>query len=81
MKIDYTVHSVATEKVPVKAMMGEREVSALVDGLTVELVGGDGVHGHTFRFVPTSDEDMQAHRDLFMVGNKVVATFDAAPAA
>lgn len=75
MKIDYVVHSAVVERVPVTAMIGDRQVEALVDGLTIELVGGDSDHGHTFRFVPHGAEDMAEHRAMFTIGNKVTATF------
>jgi hypothetical protein len=77
-QIDYTVHSAVVEKVPVTASYNGQEISALVDGLTVELVSnGDMEHGHTFRFVPKGDEDLQAHRDMFAVGKKLRATFES----
>lgn len=73
--LEYTVHSVTTEKVPVETEYRGKPISALVDGLTVELVN-DG-HGHTFRFVPEGDEDLQAHQAIFQVGKKVHVTFEA----
>lgn len=81
MKIEYVVHSAVVERVPVTATIADRQVEALVDGLTVELVGGDSNHGHTFRFVPHGAEDMAEHKAMFKVGNKVTATFTAGDVA
>lgn len=77
--IEYTVHSAAVDKIEVETMFRDRPTTALVDGLTVELVGAgehDG-HGHTFRFVPVGEEEMTAHKDLFVVGNHIRVTFEA----
>lgn len=75
MKMRYTVHSVVQERVPVVAHLNGVPVDAHVPGLTVELVGGDAEHGHTFRFIPKDADDMQAHRDLFQPGAVVQADF------
>lgn len=83
MKVEYVVHSVATEPVQVRAMVGEHEVSAMVQGLTVELLGkgGHSSHGHTFRFVPMGDEAMAEHKAVFAVGNAVAVDFSLISAA
>lgn len=82
-EIDYTVHSCGESRVSVVAKLGDRDVQATVPGLVVELVSssGHGEHGHTFRFVPTDDEDMAALKELFGVGNAVKATFSLVAAA
>ena len=74
MKIKYRVHSVRPEQFPVKAKMGEREVDATVPGLVVELVRQR--HGHTFRVVPDSEDELKAATELFQPGAKVQATFE-----
>jgi hypothetical protein len=77
MHVRYKVHSVAEEGVLASVKLGDREVTATVPGLTVELVSIDGpTHGHTFRFVPRDPADMQAHRDVFAPGKTVTATFE-----
>jgi len=73
MKMPYTVHSCVEEPVAVKAMVGDREVEAMMPGLVVEMVSG--THGHTFRLAPTDDKEMAAFKNLFKTGQSVVATF------
>lgn len=73
----YRVHSVSTEKVPVETTYRDKPMKALVDGLTVELVGDGHDHGHTFRFVPDGEEDMAFHREMFATGRTVRITFEA----
>ena len=73
MEMKYTVHSVAVDQMPVKAVYGGREVVATLPGLTVELV--NETHCHTFRFVPEGSDDMDAYKTLFVVGAKIAATF------
>lgn len=80
LKITYKVHSCVEQPVSVRAMLGEREVNATVPGLVVELVDGE-THGHTFRFVPSSDDDMAAHKETFSVGSTVAATFEQTESA
>lgn len=71
----YTVHTAVRERVPVTVELKGAQVEAHVPGLTVELVGGDADHAHTFRLVPMSDEEMAAHEALFQPGTKVQAAF------
>jgi hypothetical protein len=75
MKMLYTVHSAVQERVPVKAQLHGVDVDAHVPGLTVELIGGDAEHGHTFRFVPRDAADLAAHVALFQPGARVQAEF------
>lgn len=78
MQLLYTVHSVVPEAVSVTAMLGDREVSATVPGLTVELVGVGHTAGHTYKFVPTGDADMAAHMVMFEIGNTIAVGFSLA---
>lgn len=83
MRMDYVVHSVVIEPVVVTAQFNGSDVQATVDGLVVEMVatGSHAEHGHTFRFLPVGGADMDAHRALFAVGNKVRADFSLIEAA
>lgn len=72
MKIRYLVHSAVVEKVQQDvALASGQKVSALVDGMTVELTEIDGSDTLTRRFVPA---DMKAAQALFQTGAVVVAT-------
>lgn len=73
--IDYVVHSCGTTFVAVKATLNGREVDATVPGLVVEMISSDGIHGHTFRFVPEGEDDMTQKQVLFTVGNKIRCDF------
>ena len=77
MRMDYVVHSVVVEPVVVTAQFNGSDVQATVSGLVVELVasGGHAEHGHTFRFLPAGGAEMDAHRAMFAVGNKIRADF------
>jgi hypothetical protein len=85
MKVQYVVHSMVVEPVTVQAIFEDETVTATINGLTIELVQigekSTHKHGHTFRFVPSGDADMQAHKDMFAVGNEVAAEFTLVNAA
>ena len=69
----FVVHSASQAKIPVQAQVGERTVTAEVDGLVVEL--DNGTHCHTHQFLPNSDEEAAALAALFEVGAPVIVTF------
>jgi hypothetical protein len=75
MKLNYQVHSVNREDVPMRVTVGGREIDAKVPGLVVELVH-EG-NGHTFRFTPDTDEEFAAAEALFTPGAVISATFAA----
>ena len=79
MQTRVLVHSAVTEKVAVTARLGNQDVQADVDGLTVELVGPTGTHTH--RFVPDGTTDIAALRELFVPGAAVAITFSKGDAA
>jgi hypothetical protein len=79
IQIQYTVHSVHQTTTAVRAQFAGREVDATIPALVVELLSDDGVHGHTFRFVPQGEDDLKAHLELFVPGRRIVSAF--APAA
>ncbi len=79
MQVRYTVHSAVEEKIATTATLPNGQVvSALVDGMTVELVEIDGSDTLTRRVIP---EDMEAAKALFVVGAEIIATLAAAPVA
>lgn len=81
MQVKYRVAGVHEHKATVEAEFNGRKVPGEVPALTVELVSDDERHGHTFRFVPADDADMSAHREMFVVGTNVVASFRKEEAA
>lgn len=75
MKTKYAVHSVATQKVAVNAMLNGEPVVADVDCLVVELISEDGSTSHTHRF--SSQKDMEEAKELFVYGASIDCTFTA----
>lgn len=82
LMLEYVVHSCVEVPVETKAMLGDREVSATVPGLVVELVSpeddlhGHGAgHGHTFRLTPDSNSELEEKKKLFKVGNRIRLDF------
>ena len=74
MQVKYKVHSVVEEKATVEVELQGQQMTAQVNALTVELVDGAG-RGHSYRFIPTSPEDMEAHKAMFKLNDSLTATF------
>jgi len=73
VQVKYTVHSCVEQAIPIKAMVGDREIDATVPGLIVELTNEQ--HGHTFKFTPKDDKDLEAHKKMFEPDTEVVVQF------
>ena len=57
MELEFVVHGVSTEQVPVRASVAGEEMTVNTHGLVVELVGKDPLHGAlTLRFIKNLDE-------------------------
>lgn len=74
MNLGYTVHSVTTDPIEVNALVGGKEVKAMMMGLTVELLAVDSDQSITLRLT----DDIEAATELFTVDRKITATFAAA---
>lgn len=66
------VHSVAEQPIPVLAKVGDREISANLPGLVVELVDPNG-DAHQLKFAQSSDNE---HKDTMARLKKPGATVE-----
>ena len=71
--MDFIVHTAAVQKVAVAAALPDgTPVSAEIDGLVVELVGGG--HCHTWQFVPGPDMTLEQLVAKYPMGATITVT-------
>ena len=74
----YKVHSVVRQSFPVEAVYNGRNVPGTIPGMVVELLSSDGMHAHTMKFVPGTDELLGECVATFVTDATINVTFEKA---